>query len=240
MPDRWRPSSVSRARRPRRAILSADRPTKAHPPEPARRLGVVSLGFVRQPRLRALCAAAGWRVVPGSTACDAIGVWGRRPVSRRGLFAAKALGKPVVTIEDGFLRSVRPGPGEPLVSLIFDDFGVHYDYAAPSRLERLIEDGAGDEERAARVIDRLRSLRLSKYNAGAELASPPEGHVLLIDQKPGDASLAYGGAGPATFRRMLDAALADHPHADVIVKTHPDAQRGHFADIAHADRVRVI
>ncbi|MEL7464378.1 MAG: capsular polysaccharide biosynthesis protein [Pseudomonadota bacterium] len=183
--------------------------------------------------------AVGWRTVPGVASCDAIGVWGRRPVSRRGLMAAKALGKPVVTIEDGFLRSVRPGEGSPVVSLILDDVGVHYDCAAPSRLERLIANGAGDAARAARAIERLRALRLSKYNAGAEI-EPPQGHILLIDQKPGDASIRYGGAGPESFQRMLAAALADHPAAEIIVKTHPDARRGHLADARLPDRVRLI
>ena len=88
----------------------------------------------------------------------------------------------------------------------------------------------------------LRSLRLSKYNDGAALARPPKDHVLVIDQTRSDASIAFGGADETTFARMLDAAIAENPDAEIIVKTHPETAHGvkpgHFEAIANP-RVRL-
>lgn len=108
----------------------------------------------------------------------------------------------------------------------------------------MIADGAADPDRAARAMARLRALRLSKYNAAPDLASPPQGHVLVIDQTRGDASITRGGADAARFARMLDAAKSDHPGADIIIKTHPETQSGrkpgHFGAADGGGRVRVM
>ena len=77
----------------------------------AQRLGVFSLGF-RDPVIRRILSLAGWSVVPGPLGgFDAVGVWGKRPVSSRGRWVARRTGRPLVTIEDAFLRSVRIGRG---------------------------------------------------------------------------------------------------------------------------------
>ncbi|MEO0361347.1 MAG: hypothetical protein AAF322_09565 [Pseudomonadota bacterium] len=208
-----------------------------------RRLGVLSLGFLRDRRLRRALDEAGWALAAPGPGVDAIGVWGRRPVSRRGFAAAQALGKPVVTVEDGFLRSVRPGPA-PILSLTLDDLGVHYDASAPSRLEAAIAAASFDAARARAAMARLRELRLSKYNDAPRTAAPPEGHVLIVDQTRGDASIAGGGASEASFAKMLDAAKAEHPDAELLIKAHPETvsgrKRGHFSAADAGGRVRLI
>ena len=200
-----------------------------------RRLGVFSLGFLWQPALRRALAAAGWRVQAGSAGADAIGVWGRRGVAWRGAAMARRTCKPLITLEDGFLRSVHPGGGAPIISLIIDDLGVYYDASAPSRLERLIAEGGGDLGRARYAIAKLRAARLSKYNHAPDMAHPPKNHVLVVDQTRGDASVAWGGASDASFDRMLQAARADHPGDQIIVKRHPEtssgAKDGYFGDV---------
>lgn len=199
-----------------------------------RRLGVFSLGFLWQPALRHALGAAGWRVQAGSAGADAIGVWGRRGVAWRGAAMARRSGKPLITLEDGFLRSVLPGGKTPVISLIIDDLGVYYDASGPSRLEHLIAEGARDIARARRGIARLRADRLSKYNHAPDMAAPPQGHVLVVDQTYGDASVTWGGADEASFARMLDAAKAEHPGAEIIIKRHPEtvagAKGGYFQD----------
>lgn len=199
-----------------------------------RRLGVFSLGFLWQPALRHALAAAGWRVQAGSAGADAIGVWGRRGVAWRGAAMARRTYKPLITLEDGFLRSVQPGGKGPVISLIIDELGVYYDANGPSRLEHLIAEGAGDMARARRGIARLRSARLSKYNHAPDMAAPPEGHVLVVDQTRGDASVTWGGADEVSFARMLDAAKAENPDAEIIIKRHPEtasgAKGGYFQD----------
>lgn len=190
------------------------------------RLGVWSLSFLRDGALRRALAAAGWRARPGFLPHDAVGVWGRSAAARRGIAAARLFGAPVLTLEDGFLRSVRPGRGGPVLSLLIDDLGVHHDSLRPSRLEAMIDAGGGDLARARAGIARLRALRLSKYNDARDMASPPFGHVLVVDQTRGDASIAGAGAGPETFARMLEAARAEHPGAEIIVRLHPETLSG--------------
>ena len=200
---------------------------------PLRRLGVYSLGFLWQPRLRRALASAGWRVEPGIRRCDAIGVWGRRGVARRGLAAARLTGANVLTIEDGFLRSVTPGPGQPVISLILDDLGVYYDCTRPSRLEAMIEAGSDRPDTdVLAALEALKAARLSKYNNGPA-GERPNGHVLVIDQTAGDASIRWGGAGAEAFPRMLAAARAENPGAEILIRSHPETvlgrKAGHFS-----------
>lgn len=199
-----------------------------------RRLGVYSLGFLWQPALRRALCDAGWDVGAGASGADAIGVWGRRGVAWRGAAMARRTGKPLITLEDGFLRSIHPSSKSPVISLILDDVGVYYDASAPSRLEQLIAEGTGDVERARRGVERLLSARLSKYNHAPDMAKPPIGHVLVVDQTAGDASITWGGATEASFARMLNAAKAEHPGAQIIIKRHPEtasgAKQGYYSD----------
>jgi len=202
------------------------------------RLYSYSLGFLRQPRLRRMLQLAGWDLAFGRPSRgDAVGVWGRRPVARRGRAIARLTGASLITLEDGFLRSLRPGTvGADPLSLVIDDLGIYYDAARPSRLERLLEDTDPDPalmRRAEHGIHALRAARLSKYTPPVARREFDSGHILVVDQIPGDASIAGAGASAATFRRMLDAARAENPGRRIIVKSHPDttagARCGHFS-----------
>ncbi len=191
-----------------------------------RRLGVFSLGFLWQPKLRKALLNAGWHVQAGHNNADAIGVWGRRGVAQRGAAMARWTGKPLITMEDGFLRSIEPGIKTPVISLIVDDCGIYYDSTRPSRLETLIAMGGGDVVRARRAIETLRKVRLSKYNHAPDMTDPLKGHVLVIDQTLGDASVRWGGATDQSFLRMLQAAAAEHPGEQIVVKRHPETVSG--------------
>lgn len=139
---------------------------------------------------------------------------------------AGLLGRPVVTLEDAFLRSLRPGrTGEAPVGLILDDIGVHHDAARPSRLEALLE--TGDLSGGAGPLALWRELALSKVNHWHVTEDLPEpGFVLVADQTRGDAAIAGAGAGPATFRAMLAAARAEHPGRRILIRTHPEVAEG--------------
>ena len=50
--------------------------------------------------------------------------------------------------------------------------------------------------------------------------------MLVVDQTMGDASIAGGLASLATFARMLAAARAENPDAEMLVKTHPEVTSG--------------
>jgi len=175
--------------------------------------------------------------------------WGRKPSAARAETLAAALGLPVLRLEDGFARSVGLGAEEPPLSVVLDDVGIYYDATAPSRLELLTALPLDQTriDRARTLIDLWRQGRVSKYNQAREYDGPlPEAYVLVADQTAGDASIAWGLAGPESFSRMLGAALDEHPGRTVLLKVHPEVaagrKRGHFdLDRLRRDgRVRVL
>lgn len=202
---------------------------------PSRRLFPYTAGFLGQPRLRAILRAAGYSLhlgLPGPE--DRVVVWGRSPYSTRGEAVAARRNVGLVRLEDAFLRSVHPGrargAGGPL-GLFIDPFGVHFDAATPSLLERMLAKEPLDDtallDRARDGIARLKALNLSKYNDFDEALPPPApGYVLVIDQTRGDASITHGGATAATFREMLAVAQIENPGARIVIKTHPETRAG--------------
>jgi capsular polysaccharide export protein len=206
-----------------------------------RRLRYLNAGFLRQPRLRRILALAGYELCPGLPRADeGVVVWGRSRYAWRGEWAAARFDRPLIRVEDAFLRSIRPGSSgrrDGAIGLMIDPGGVHFDASQSSALERILQhDPLQDATLLARAqsgIDRLRALDLSKYNLHrSECPLPPAGYVLVVDQIEGDASIRYGGADAASFSRMLRAARADHPEAQIVIKSHPHSlsggRRGHF------------
>lgn len=209
-----------------------------------RRLGVPATGMLAHRSLPSLLAPA--ELVIGRRSCrrerpDALLAWGGRPSARRVERFAHGLDLPVWHLEDGFLRSVGKGRDQPPLCLLVDDRGVHLDATAASRLEISIAQPltAPELQRAQAVQALWCEQRLSKLNPPRESPPPPLPYVLVVDQSAGDRSIALGQAGPASFRRMLAAALTEHPACAVVVKVHPDVIRGrakgHFtrADLDH-------
>ena len=199
-----------------------------------RRLFVFNGGFFTRPRLRRILTLAGWRPVLGlPRAGDTVGVWGASPTAWRGEAMAARAGAGLVRVEDAFLRSVLPGrsPGPTgrrgPVGLLIDPLGLHFRPEQPSLIESLVPSAraASLAGQARDGIDRLIAADLSKYNAhlpGADL--PPPGHVLVIDQTRGDASLL--GAGRAEFLDMLSAARDENPGLPVVIRSHPETAAG--------------
>ncbi|MBE0452450.1 MAG: capsular polysaccharide biosynthesis protein [Roseovarius sp.] len=226
-----------------------------HAEEPAgdtsRRVFHFNGGFLWQRRLRRILALAGHDLRLGWPAPgDLVAVWGRSPYAARGEAVAARTGAGLLRIEDAFLRSVLPGrSGAPPLGLLIDRQGVHFDASSPSDLEGILARHPLDEtpllDRARGAMARMREAHLSKYSGtDPGLPCPAPGYVLMIDQTRGDASVRYGGADPATFRDMLVSAQVEHPHAPVLIKTHPETAQGHraghFTASDATDRVRLI
>ncbi len=210
-----------------------DRPAGNERP---RRVFYFNGGFLWQTRLRRILQLAGYPLRLGwPGAGDSIAVWGRSPYAARGERMAARTGAQILRIEDAFLRSVLPGrSGAPPLGLLIDRQGVHFDASAPSDLEDLLARHPLDDtpllDRARDAIARLRAGHLSKYSGtDPALPCPDPGYVLVIDQTRGDASIRHGGAGAATFHDMLAHAQAEHPHARILIKTHPETAQGHRA-----------
>ncbi|QLA21260.1 capsular polysaccharide biosynthesis protein [Desulfolutivibrio sulfoxidireducens] len=186
-----------------------------------------------------------WDIVPGATVL----AWGRKVSGLAAEAFAARHGLSVLHVEDGFLRSVHPGRAHPPCSISLDDQGIYYDASGPSRLETLATEPLDPERlaRAARIMALWRQARVSKYNHAREFSGElPESYVLAVDQTRGDGSIRHGLAGPDSFRRMLEAALDEHPRATVVLKVHPEVvsgrKRGHFdmATTARLGRVLVF
>ncbi|WP_083941872.1 hypothetical protein [Salinicola socius] len=149
--------------------------------------------------------------------------------------ARNALGRELVILEDGFIRSVGIGlSGEPGLSIILDDTTSYYDATKPSRLERLLQSGPELTEqemvRAEALIAKIVEGRVSKYNhapdAPLSIGNPQKLKILLLDQRRGDQSVVSGMADEATFRKMLQDAIHHYPNHDILIKQHPDAITG--------------
>lgn len=219
------------------------------------------------PSLTAACATPGMRRLRILPAClheyrgfaplrpwrrpDAVLGWGRKPTALKARRFAARHAIPYVALEDGFLRSWGLGvDGHQPHSLVVDHRGIYYDATRPSDLEQLIHAApfaAEELARARHCMALIREYRLSKYNH-APAGGLPAGdrpRVLVVDQTAGDASIEFGLAAAATFEAMLQAALAEHPEAEVLVKVHPDViagkKRGHLLEAArHHPRCRLV
>jgi len=208
-------------------------------------------GFFRNRRVRRILALAGYCIsfgIPPKTT-GKVAVWGRTGRARRGYWMARWRDAGVVSIEDGFLRSVLTGrDGAAPLGLVIDRKGVYFDCSAASDLEDILNfaalSAADLPARATAGMARLKSAHLSKYNAfdpgdtvGDTVGDSvgETGYVLVIDQTRGDASILYGGASGATFAVMLAAAKAENPGKTVLIKTHPEVVAGHRAGHFSAD-----
>ncbi|WP_050507270.1 capsular polysaccharide biosynthesis protein [Pseudomonas syringae] len=182
-----------------------------------------------------------------ATKADAVLVWGRKPSYRTAKRIADKFQLPLVTIEDGFLRSIKAGPDEPPLSLVIDNLGIYFDASAPSLLEQLIAQPltASVKQRGLALKLLWQSNSVSKYNAARiERFVPKMPCVLVADQTLGDASLQ--GAGVAEFQQMLQAALLAFPQCEVLLKVHPDViagrKKGHFnlTALRQNQRVKIL
>jgi capsular polysaccharide export protein len=139
----------------------------------------------------------------------------------------------VITVEDGFIRSV--GLGATLIrpcSLVFDGVGIYYDATKPSGIENLLNQVNLTEQQLQRARDlqqKLIDLNISKYNVGESrpLKRPQHSRVLLVvGQVEDDMSIQLGGIGIKTNLDLLKQVRGDHPDSYIIYKPHPDVQTG--------------
>jgi capsule polysaccharide export protein KpsC/LpsZ len=108
--------------------------------------------------------------------------------------------------------------------------GSYFDARQPSRLEAILNDPSfslspDEQQRAITLIERICADRITKYNKYVGIHSNlivEEGAILVIDQKPTDASIEFAAAVEDTFDDMIHAAIAENPSARIYYKRHPD------------------
>ena len=177
---------------------------------------------------------------------DSLASWGRKLDAA---LVARPPEKPVIRVEDGFLRSV--GLGADLirpVSWVQDDVGIYYDATRPSRLEQILAETDFSEPlltRAAALREAICAAGITKYSLSAP-AQGSRGHssaatpqpptwqrpvgaqrvLLVVGQVETDASIRYGAS---TIRRNMDllhVVREAHPDDYVLYKPHPDVLAG--------------
>ncbi|MAM58325.1 MAG: hypothetical protein CMN25_13395 [Salinicola sp.] len=193
-----------------------------------------------QPMLNArqrVDSSAGLKSIDTLVSVDLFVQWGitPKPEKRKQREVASSLGKSILIIEDGFIRSMDIGlSGEPTLSIILDDRTSYYNAEKPSRLELLLNnDTEIDAEKIAnckKIINKIVTGRISKYNHAPDvpitIGTRNKKKILLVDQRYGDQSVTSGLAGQHAFDQMLAEAMEDNPDADIIIKQHPDAIKG--------------
>jgi capsular polysaccharide export protein len=170
----------------------------------------------------------------------AIAAWGRS--ANRAADEARKSGIPLISLEDGFIRSAGLGAAfTPSLSFTVDETGIYYDPSRPSDLETLL----GSIELTPELADRAKALResivsqgLTKYNLSQAAPLPElprDREVVLVPGQviddeairlavPRDylaENLLEGGVNLALLRRARER----HPGAFIIYKPHPDVER---------------
>ena len=169
---------------------------------------------------------------------DLLCIWGFPSGFVKARFLKEAIigEKPLIYLEDGFIRSIVPVNNKKVAekyrighSIIIDNRGLHINAKWESRLENLlnsnIELTQEQLQRSRKLINSIVKNKISKYNHrpifAPQIGSEGRKKVLVIDQVEGDQSIYYGLANEETFANMLHSAIKENPEADIIVKTHP-------------------
>lgn len=163
---------------------------------------------------------------------QAILAWGKKPSRKKAEKLAQKLNAPILTVEDGFLRSLDSGTNSRYgASFVVDDVGIYFDLTTPNRLQTLIAQtleqwNDAKFSQAHQAINKIVQQRLSKYNASIDAPklnglSTYQNHMLVIDQVANDASINGAGVGDEAFYQMLASAIKQHPQASIWIKAHP-------------------
>ncbi len=180
---------------------------------------------------------------------ESVVVWGRKSNSETAQAFAAQHNLPIIYLEDGWLRtSSRNAHSRHCYSLLVDRTGVYYDANSPSDIENTLNlpdsdfsSLVGDAELsyARSCIDQINAHNITKYNYCSTTKSAIVGDkpmVLVVDQTRDDASVIHGGMSAQQFEDMLNAACAENPNADIVVRTHPDVvtgrKQGYLLDLA--------
>lgn len=185
-----------------------------------------------------LGVALGADIVYKDKTAQAVLAWGKKPSRSKAVSFADTHSLPLITVEDGFLRSLGSGIHSVGASFIKDDLGVYFDLTTPNRLQELIADcmaqWSDDKERhAQRLINKIITHQLSKYNQTiiapdlSALANNNKPHIIIIDQVANDASITGAGATADSFFAMLAHAKERYSNANIWIKAHP-AGKGYF------------
>ncbi|MEO1190821.1 MAG: capsular polysaccharide biosynthesis protein [Pseudomonadota bacterium] len=177
---------------------------------------------------------------------DRLAVWGKPTDPQLEVIATKE--RPLIHVEDGFIRSI--GLGSDLTrpsSLSIDDLTLYYDATRASRMERIILESDFPSallERAEALRLSIIKARLTKYNIGdndvPDLRAQAAGRriILVPGQVPNDASIKYGLVSVPDNESLLTGVRQENPEAFIVYKEHPDLISGNRKGRMERDEVR--
>lgn len=185
--------------------------------------------------------------VPVPEEVDFVVLWGVSDIdanTQHLLSYAENNKKPILIIEDGFIRSLFPMPYcEVSASMRIDAEGCYYDSFYPSAIENLLNKESfslspAETQDVRSLIDLVVKWDITKYNLSKKYiehssnSNSYASRILIIDQVYGDMSIQKGGIKDAEFNDILLAAINENPQSLLLVKLHPETvlgiRRGHF------------
>ena len=165
--------------------------------------------------------------------------------------AGESVGAPYIAFEDGPLRSVRPGPSQPPMSMVMDRSGIYYRAASGSDLDlarrrpglvhsRDREPGAARGRDAAAAEALEIQFRAGALAAGIGTGARSAGRAFWCSTRcTATPRSPARWPMPARSMQMLTAAMAEDPAAEVVVKLHPDVlsgrRAGYFSELKRRD-----
>ncbi len=143
----------------------------------------------------------------------------------------KMKGLNVISVEDGFVRSVGLGAEHTIpISLVFDDLGIYFDSTSESRLEYILnglENSETIEQTARKIINLIRLHQINKYNLNENEWNVKVNKKIIVvpGQVEHDKSVQYGSPVVKDNLTLLKEVRKRNPDAYVVFKVHPDIYR---------------
>ena len=166
---------------------------------------------------------------------NVIASWGLGRKTLDLLDIAKKSNKPLLLLEDGFVRSLYTWAADvdpelkAGISFCIDKKGMYFDGLVATDLEELLNSEivtVSQRLEARKYIDLIVKNKISKYNNqplfSERLKKGTQKRVLVVDQSYGDMSLICGGVNDSVFEQMVSEAVKDNPNAEILFKIHPD------------------
>jgi capsular polysaccharide export protein len=163
----------------------------------------------------------------GKAASAATAVWSRPK--------ARPSASPVISLEDGFIRSVGLASDlVPALSWVADCSGIYFDPSSPSDLEQLLQTAAFSSsllQRAAALRQGILGAEVTKYNWGSEQWVRPAAAcgkkvILVPGQVEKDASISLGSPNVRSNFELLRKTRESQPQAFLVYKPHPEVVAG--------------
>jgi len=137
----------------------------------------------------------------------------------------------VISVEDGFVRSVGLGAEHTMpISLVFDDLGIYFDSTFESRLERILnklKNTETIEQTARKIINLIRLHQINKYNLNEnEWQVRVDKKIIVVPgQVEHDKSIQYGSPVIKDNLTLLKEVRERNPDSYIVFKVHPDIYR---------------